>query len=172
MFHRVQFSTYLNGITEEHRQDLYLSVTYGIHPEEKMIYYTALSDLPQGQIYAVPDDFFGQEELIVESIVSYPERNLLEILYCLRDELYRGGICIVTVGADPMLEKTRYLEHEGVTYYYAYGESGTDIKPLTVEFYLDAEDQYGADQGAFVRIYTCLEKGSAEEFIKQIQIVS
>jgi hypothetical protein len=173
VFHRLQFSTYLNGITEEHRQDLYLSVRYDLYPDEKMIYYTDLSDLPPEQIYAVPTDFFGGEkELVATSIIRYPERELFEIRYCLREELYRGELCIVTVGAEPMLEKTQRIEHGGVTYYYAYGESGTDIKPLTVEFYLDAEDQYGADQGAFVRIYTDLEKGSAEEFIKQIQIVS
>lgn len=173
VFHRLQFSTYLNGTTEEHRQDLYISVRYDVYPDEKMIYYTELSDLPPEQIYAVPTDFFGTDkELIVESIICYPERDLLEIRYCLREELYRGEMCIVTVGAEPMLEKTRYLEHEGVTYYYAYGESGTSLKPFTVEFYIKGRDEQGNDREIAVRIYTYLEEGLGEKFIKDIQIVS
>ena len=171
--HRLHFPVYLNGIKEENRIDLYISARYQPEfPDEQMVYYYDLADLPWGQVYLLPTVFpeeYGKGELF--KIICYPERELVQFFYKFPEKLSYGYGCTVTVGGEMTVDKLRRVNHSGVTFYYAFGESGTTWKPLTVGCYLTQRDADGQERSVAVTVYTQLEEWQAEEFIKGLQII-
>ena len=168
---RLHFPIYLNGTEEEDLHNLYLFTQYEPNfPDEQVEYYSALEDLPAGVLYAVPTVFPDTTGEVLD-IYHYPARQLTEISYCFPDDRYFSATCRVTAGGELTVSKEQSMVHNGVTFYYEFGESGSEFKPLTVGFYLKGRDAVG-DRTVACTVYLEMNRYIEPElFIKGIRIM-
>ena len=168
---RLHFPIYLNGTEEENLHNLYLFTQYEPNfPDEQVEYYSALEDLPAGLLYAVPTVFPDTTGEVLD-IYHYPARQLTEISYCFPDDRYFSATCRVTAGGELTVSKEQSMVHNGITFYYEFGESGSEFKPLTVGFYLKGRDAVG-DRTVACTVYLEMNRYIEPElFIKGIRIM-